>query len=129
MFVELLNKRQQSVLLHYALEVMLADSRIASEEHVLVETLQSQSQPGVEPEMVPVEDLADVFLDQKRRVAFLLELISVGYVDEEYGSSESNLIREIADALDIDDDRLATLESWVERQFALALEARLLMEE
>ena len=128
MFLELLSERQQAVLLHYAHEVMRADTAVKREEQALIETLRAQSRSGVEPEVVPIPDLADVFLAQKGRVAFLLELIGMAYVDQAYATSESRLIGDIAEALDFDKDQLATLESWVQRQFALVQEARLLIE-
>lgn len=128
MFVELLSERQQSVLLHYAHEMMLADKRIEAKERLLVDSLRAQALPGVEAEDVPIAKLGEVFEDRLTRMALLLELVGVGYVDDSFSHSESALIAEVAGALQIGQDDLDKVESWVGCQFALLSEAYQLME-
>ena len=128
MFIEYLSKRQQSVLLHYAYEMMRADKKIEANERLLIENLRGQTLPGVEAEDVPIADLNQIFEDRLTRIALLLELVGVGYVDESFSSNESALIAEVADALHIAQDDLDKVESWVRRQLALVGEARELME-
>lgn len=128
MFVELLSERQQSVLLHYAHEMMLADKRIEAKERLLVESLRAQALPGVEAEDVPVAQLGEVFEDRLTSMALLLELVGVGYADDSFSLSESALISDVAGALRIGQDDLDKVESWVGRQFSLVSEAFKLME-
>ena len=52
----------------------------------------------------------------------------MGFVDEKFTAEESSLIGRIAAALEIGDDDLASIESWVRRQLELVEEARDLME-
>lgn len=128
MFVEYLSERQQSVLLHYAYGMMRADKRIEANERLLIETLRGQALRGVEAEDVPIADLDQIFEDRLTRIALLLELVGVGYVDDSFSRSESALITEIADALQIPKVDLDKVESWVRRQFTLVGEAVELME-
>lgn len=129
MFVQYLNERQQGALLHYAHEMMRADSAVGGEELALLDLLRDQAQPGVEAEDVPIKDLASLFDDRLTRVAFLLEVVGMGYANQDFDPAESQLARDLANALALgDDDTLEDVKSWVKRQLLLVREAKQLME-
>ena len=128
MFVQYLSDRQQAALLHYAYEMMRADKTIEAEESVHLEVLRSQVRQGIAAEDVPVEELADVFEDRLTRMALLFELVGMGFVDDKFSTGESELITKLATALEIGDNDLASIASWVKRQLVLAEEARSLIE-
>ncbi len=128
MFVQYLSERQQSALLHYAYEVMRADNIASSEERVHLETLRSQARPGIEAEDIPIANLASLFEDRLSRIVLLLELVGMGYADNEFSGRESKLIRDIATALDISVEDMTNIDSWVKRQLLLVEEAHELME-
>lgn len=129
MFVQYLNERQQGALLHYAHEMMRVDGAVAAEELALLDLLRDQAQPGVEAEDVPLEDLAGLFDDRLTRVAFLLEVVGMGYAHQDFDPAESKLARNLTEALALDDDDiLGDVKSWVKRQLLLVREARDLME-
>ena len=129
MFVQYLNERQQSALLHYAHEVMRADSAVDASELVQLEVLRDQAQPGVQAEDVAIEKLPELFDDRMSRIALMFELIGMGYADEKFHPRESELINKIANTLGIDEDgMLDDIVSWVKRQLLLVKEAHRLME-
>lgn len=129
MFVQYLNERQQGALLHYAHEMMRVDGAVAGEELALLDLLRDQAQPGVEAEDVPLKDLAGLFDDRLTRVAFLLEVVGMGYAHQDFDPAESELARNLTEALALDDDDiLGDVKSWVKRQILLVREARDLME-
>ena len=128
MFVEYLSERQQAALLHYSYEMMRADNIVEAEERVHLDVLRSQARPGVEAEDVPMDELPDLFEDRLSRIALLLELVGMGFVDEKFTAAESALIGDLAVALKIGDGDLKSIESWVRRQLELFEEARALME-
>ena len=128
MFVQYLSERQQAALLHYSYEMMRADNVVEAEESLHLDVLRSQARPGVEAEDIAIGELPDLFEDRLSRVALLLELVGMGYVDEKFTAAESALIGEIATALEVGDDDLESIESWVKRQLELVEEARDLME-
>lgn len=128
MFVQYLSERQQAALLHYSYEMIRADNVVEAEERVHLDVLRSQARPGVEAEDVPIGELADLFEDRLSRIALLLELVGMGFVDELFTHGESALIGRIAAALDIGRDDLESIESWVKSQLELVEEARDLME-
>ena len=99
MFVQYLNERQQSALLHYAHEVMRADSAVDASELVQLEVLRDQAQPGVQAEDVAIEKLPELFDDRMSRIALMFELIGMGYADEKFHPRESELINKIANTL------------------------------
>ncbi len=128
MFVQYLNERQQSVLLHYAYEMMRADSSADAREMNQLDVLRAQTQPGVRAEDVAIEELPELFDDRMSRIVLMLEVIGMGYADEKFDPQESELIDKMADALTIDEDEVLNIVSWVKRQLLLVKEAHRLME-
>ena len=128
MFVQYLNERQQGALLHYAHEMMRADGSVAGEELALLDLLRDQAQPSVEAEDVPLSELSGLFDDRLTRVAFLLEVVGMGYANQDFDPAESQLARDLVNALQLGDDTLENVKSWVTRQLTLMQEAKDLME-
>ena len=128
MFVEYLNKKQQAVLLHYAHKVMMVDGTEEAEESALMDVLRRQVVPGVTAEGVAIDELPNLFVDRRSRIAFILETIGMAYADEEFKLDESELLHKLARALMIDDE-METFKSWIGRQLLLITEAHLLMED
>ena len=127
MFVQYLNERQQGVLLHYADRVMRVDGAIDAEEMVHIDVLREQAAPGTKAEDLSLEELPQVFEDRSSRVAFLLELVGMGYVNDAFDPRESELVGRVAAAFSLESD-MDEVESWVRRQLLLTREARELME-
>ena len=126
MFVQILNERQQGVLLHYADRIMRVDGVIDAKEMVHIDMLRDQA-PGVRAEDLAMEELPEVFEDRSSRIAFLLELVGMGYVNEAFDPRESELVGQVAAAFSLEGD-MDDVESWVRRQLLLTQEARELME-
>ena len=128
MFVQYLNEQQQGVLLHYAYEMMRADSSADAREMNRLEVLRAQAQPSVQAKDVAIEELPELFDDRMSRIALLFEVIGMGYADEEFDPQESELINTMAKALAIEEDEVLNIVSWVKRQLLLVKEAHRLME-
>lgn len=129
MFVQNLNERQQGVLLHYADEVMRIDGRIDADELMAMDILRNQAEPGVNAEDVPIEQLPGLFEDRLSRVAFLLELVGMGYANKDFDPKESELVGRVANVFSFHDDgTMGAIEAWVRDQLALAEKAKQLME-
>ena len=128
MFVQHLSERQQSVLLHYAYEMACADGSVAADELVQLDVLREQARPGVKAAAVPLDELAALFDDRVSRVAFLLEVVGMGYANDEFDPAESRLANDLTNALAVGDGVLDEIKSWVTRQLSLLREAQQLME-
>ena len=129
MFVQNLNERQQGALLHYADEVMRIDGRIDADELIAMDILRNQAEPGVNAEDVPIEQLPGLFEDRLSRVAFLLELVGMGYANRDFDPKESELVGRVAEVFSFHDDgTMEAIEAWVRGQLALAEKAKQLME-
>ena len=129
MFVQNLNERQQGALLHYADEVMRVDRRIDASELMAMDMLRDQAEPGVKAEDVPIEQLPGLFEDRLSRVSFLLELVGMGYVNEDFDPRQSELIAQMAEAFSFHEDgTIEAVEGWVKEQLALTKSAQRLME-
>ncbi len=129
MFVQNLNERQQGVLLHYADEVMRADRRIDAAELMAMDMLRNQTEPGVKAEDVPVEALPGLFEDRLSRVSFLLELVGMGYANEDFDPTQSELVNDIAKVFSLHENGvIEAIEKWVQNELALMKQAQHLME-
>ena len=128
MFVQYLNERQQGVLLHYAYEMMRADSSADAREMNRLDVLRAQTQPGVQAEDVAIEELPELFDDRMSRIVLLIEVIGMGYADEKFDPQESELIDKMANTLAIDEDEILDIMSWIKRQLLLVKEAHRLIE-
>ena len=129
MFVQNLNERQQGALLHYADEVMRVDRKIDAAELTAMEVLRNQTKPGVKAEDVPVEALPGLFKDRLSRVSFLLELVGMGYANEDFDPTQSELVNQIAEAFAFHENgTLEAIERWVQDELALMKQAQQLME-
>ena len=127
MFVQYLSERQQSALLHYAQQMARADGSVADDEQEQLDVLRDQVQPGVEAVDVPLDELAALFDDRMSQIAFLLEVIGMGYANDEFDPAESQLANSLVNALGVGDDVLDDIKSWVVRQLSLLREAQRLM--
>lgn len=128
MFVQYLNERQQGALLHYADRMARVDGSVADEELVQLDVLRQQTQPGVKAQDVPLDELAALFDDRVSQIAFLLEVVGMGYANDEFDPAESQLANDLVNALAVGDGVLDEIKSWVTRQLSLFREARQLME-
>ncbi|MYI68928.1 MAG: hypothetical protein F4103_09395 [Boseongicola sp. SB0673_bin_14] len=130
MFLQNLNERQQCALLHYADAVMRADNRVEPSELVAMDMLRNQAHPGVQPEEVPIDQLGELFKTRIGRVSLLLELVGMGYVNDDFDPRQSKLIEEVAAAFDMrGDGTLEAVERWVVDQLDLMRKAQELMQE
>ncbi len=127
MFVQYLSERQQSALLHYAQQMARADGFVADDEQEQLDVLRDQVQPGVKAVDVPLDELAALFDDRMSRIAFLLEVVGMGYANDEFDPAESQLANSLVNALGVGDDVLDDIKSWVVRQLSLLREAQRLM--
>jgi len=129
MFVQNLSERQQGVLLHYADEVMRVDGKIEASELQAMDMLRDQAEPGVKSEDIPMGQLSGLFEDRLSRVSFLLELIGMGYANEDFDPRQSALITQIAEAFSFHENgMMEAIEEWVSDQVDLMKSARQLME-
>ena len=129
MFVQNLNERQQGALLHYADEVMRVDRRIDASELMAMEMLRNQTKPGVKAEDVLIDELPGLFEDRLSRVSFLLELVGMGYANEDFDPTQSELVNQIASVFAFHEDgTVEAIERWVQDELALLKRAHQLME-
>lgn len=127
MFVQYLNERQQGALLHYAHEMMRVDGAVADEELVQLDVLREQAQPGVKAQDVPLDELAALFDDRASQIAFLLEVVGMGYANDQFDPAESQLANDLVNALVLGNGVLDAVKSWVTRQLSLVREAQQMM--
>jgi uncharacterized tellurite resistance protein B-like protein len=125
MFLHLLNDTQQKAFLALAKQFVEADSTLSDEEHNLLELMYAETGLDFDAELPEgdVDTLLNAFTSRQARAAVLLELIGTGHADQEFSAQENEFVRNAAAQLGISEAEVRAMESWVERQLALAQEA------
>jgi uncharacterized tellurite resistance protein B-like protein len=125
MFLHILNDTQQKAFLALAKQFIEADQHLAEEERNLLELMYAETGQDMDEELPSggIDALLPAFDSRQARAAVLLELIGVGHADQSFHADESAFIRKVAAGLGVGEDEVRRMESWVERQLALAQEA------
>ncbi|MCY4302571.1 MAG: hypothetical protein OXC68_12665 [Aestuariivita sp.] len=109
---------------------MRADNTVEASELIAMDIIRSQCHKGVQPNEIPIDQLPKIFTTRMGRVSFLLELVGMAYVNDDFDRREFKLIYQISDALDLSEDgSLEAILKWVKDQLGLMKRAKTLMEE
>ncbi|WP_133543559.1 DNA repair protein [Mesocricetibacter intestinalis] len=127
MFVQNLNREQQSVLLYLARTVAEADGSSDELQMGMVDILLKQSEEGISEQNIAINDLPKIFNTERARCSLLLELLGVAYANDDYHIEERDLITLYANKLSISNEKLKKLSDWIERQFDLSKEIETLL--
>ncbi len=126
MYIEELSHEERGAFMKLARLVLYADGIIAKEEVEFFEHLKLVT--GVNETLVQHDDnpadLVTAFTSRKSRVAAMLQLMAMGFVDGNYDATEQTLCRAIGEAMGFDETELTAFESWVVRQTMLLQEAQ-----
>ncbi len=129
MFIENLNAKQQGVLLYLADKTMRADGNLAPEQLEMIKTLKTHCGADAEKiEDLAINEVSQLFHNNKEKVSLILELLGVAFSDSEYHEKEEEFIAEVSVSLGIESTLLKDCETWVKRQLMLVKEASILME-
>lgn len=129
MFIQHLNIVQQAALYHFSKKLISVDGHVDERETVLLETIALQCQKDLDKNVsFDISQLPDLFAEHPQKMAFLIELVGVGYADQTLEESEANFIAHIAETLNVDALRLVEIQSWVQRQIILVSEAQKFLE-
>ena len=127
MFVNGLDKNQQSALLYLSYEVAKADGDLHELQMGLMDVIKAQCAEDIDKQEITLEELPQVFDSEHAKCSLLLELLGVAHSNNDYDSREKELIGQYAEALDISKDKLKKLETWVTKQLALMAEVKQLI--
>ncbi|EHR1106430.1 TerB family tellurite resistance protein [Vibrio parahaemolyticus] len=128
MFIQNLNLEQQSALYHFSKKLIVADDHVDERETLLLETIAAQCSDNVDFDKIfTLDELSTLFSNNTQKIAFLIELLGVGYADQVLEESEDNFIKHIAETIGVELHSLDELKSWVQRQMALVVEAQKLL--
>lgn len=127
MFVNGLDKNQQSALLYLSHEVAKADGDLHELQMGLMEVIKAQCEDNVQEQEVTLDELSQVFDNNSAKCSLLLELLGVAHSNNDYDPREKALIGQYAEALSISKNKLKELETWVTKQLALMEEVKQLI--
>ncbi|MEQ8191307.1 MAG: TerB family tellurite resistance protein [Candidatus Eremiobacterota bacterium] len=122
MFLQRLNEREKKHFLYLAQKLIKIDNKIKVVEVSLLKKLTEEMGLSMH-DAVKVEDINkawQIFTARETRIILLVELISIGYVDDDFCASENELIKEICSAFSISDTKLQLIEQWVIDERALS---------
>lgn len=119
MFIEDLTPDQQRALLVLARRVVEADDRLTLKEVEAMERRLAVSSFDREPDYHDAGDLELVFDTRAARVRAVLDLMLVGFVDDEFVDDEQNEVYRVATAFGFDDAEWERLRDWAGRYLDL----------
>lgn len=124
MFLHLLNDTQQKAFLALAKQFIEADSTLSDTEQNVFELALAESGQSFDEELPAgtLEELAQPFDSRQSRAVVLLEMIGIGHADDEFHPAESEFVNKLGAQFNIAAEEIAEMESWIQRQMALAQE-------
>lgn len=129
MFLHYLTDAQCPAFLGLVRHMVLVDERFDLREWKRLDLMRAEmGLPAATP--IPETNLATLalpFTTRRSQLVALLELISLGYSDEDFHPTEHSIIQELAAIFALETTDLLLLENWVLRQRALLQEAERLL--
>lgn len=129
MFLHTLTDDQQTAFLALAKQFIAADQTLSGEEHNQLELAMAETGWDFDEEVpeMTLEDIVPHFDTPTAQKVALLELIGIGHADQHFHPDENAFVLNVAGKWGIGEDTVRSLESWVQRQLALAQEAEELL--
>jgi hypothetical protein len=125
MFLQKLNDREKKTFLYIAQKLIKVDNKIKAVELSLLKNLTDEM--GLQmKDAVKLENINEawqIFTSRESRMIVLIELISIGYVDDDFCASENGLIKELTSFFAISDTKIHLIEKWVrdERELSCSI--------
>lgn len=124
MFLSNLNTEQKQAFLGLAHQFIEADGRLASQEKLMLVAMKAEMDLPADTE-VPVAGLSKLlqpFSSKSAKATALLEIIGLGYSDNEFHSEESIFVKNMAESFKVSKNEILQMENWVIRQIMLTRE-------
>lgn len=130
MWLSSLTDEQRDALLGLAHNVVVSDGLLDPNEEFMLDEFKREMalKPEVVSDYLELEGIGEVFDTARSRTVAVLNLLRISYVDGAFEIEEECLLKEIARAFGIDDERFLLMDNWVRRLVSLEEEARGLME-
>ncbi len=120
MFVQNLNPEQQSALLAASKLLIAIDGDVSEEEQLMLNTLESQCEAGVEAASnFEILHLKDMFTSKTEKSSFMLELLGMAFADADYHETEHSFMLAVSEAIELEPEILTDMEAWVKAQLEL----------
>ena len=129
MWLSSLTDEQRDALLGLAHNVVVSDGLLDPNEEFMLDEFKREMalKPEIEADYLELDGISEVFDTPRARAVAVLNLLRLSYVDGAFEVEEECLLKEIARAFGIDDDRFLLMDNWVKRLVALEEDARGLM--
>ncbi|MBB5144331.1 hypothetical protein [Desulfovibrio intestinalis] len=127
MFSASFTEKQQAVFLDVLDQLIMADGVRTSHEMFKFKGFQKQFS-GVIAEHVPTEDLKNIFIDRKDRIAVMLELLSIPLAEGFVSEDDRIFLEKINQSLELEPKDMSWMTLWVENMLFLVSQATNFME-
>lgn len=131
MFLYNLTEEQKKAFLGVAHQFILADKKCSFEEGKMIEMMKIEMQlpPNMQPPQKNLEELLEQFGSRQSKISILLEIIGLGYADQDFNSDENDFIKKVSTIFGITEEERLSMENWVGRQLMLMQEAKAFFDE
>lgn len=125
MFLSNLNLEQKQAFLGLAHQFISADGQLAPQEEAMLGAMKTEMglSEHEKPISAELHNLLKPFDSKYARASVLLEIVGLGYSDNNFHPEESQIVQTIAQNFEISKEEVRQMENWVIRQIMLAKEA------
>ena len=125
MWLNSLTPEQRQALLGLAHDVVVSDGLLDPNEELMMDAFKREMELSAETESEyrDLTGIEEIFDTRRSRTIALLNLLHLSYADGALEVEEECLLRELADAFGVDDERFMLMCNWVRRLKALEGEA------
>ncbi len=129
MWLNSLSDEQRKALFGLAHNVVVSDGLLDPNEELMMDEFKREMdlEPELEPEYLELDGIERIFDTARARAIVLLNLLHLSYADGAFEVEEECLLREVASAFGVGDERFMHMCNWVRRLKALEAEARAFM--
>lgn len=125
MFLCNLNSEQKQAFLGLAHHFISVDGQLAVQEQAMLSAMKTEMglAESIEVPKSEFSELLTQFDSRQAKITALLEIIGLGYSDNDFHSKESEIVEQMAKKFEVSIDEILQMESWVIRQIMLMREA------
>lgn len=129
MFLHHLTPAQKNSFLALATRLALADGDLTAEENAMLNRLKAEMGENAvaPPEEVFGNTNLQVFDTPRARTLVMLELLTLGFTDEDFHPDEATVLKELADGFKIASQDFRAMCAWAQRQATLLSDAAKMM--
>lgn len=128
MFLENLDKEQQSYFLELAHYVATIDHELAIQEEILINAYKTEMHiTEYEPRNLPFDEMLTIFTDSITQKSVFLEILGLISIDLEWNAAEQQCLQQIRERFALSEQFYHQAVDWIQKAIELYIEGKQLV--